>query len=222
MNTIMPSREILGYALRAIEQFYARIDDQRILHVSPENRYRGIEADPPPVARILDLDRTQWSEMNTVGATEFMLAHDDDQAPTLMLPLFSPDKGTAQAVTIVKLAETVAANEALRQIIDQMSVPLQVAVEREVIYRQLDEAFAIFVVGDAVTQIGSFAERLWARIARILFEEPMAERMVTVSIGAAVRKLRETLLDLIQRANTALYAAKHNGRNQVCRAVESI
>lgn len=295
-------------------EFYARIDEQRVLHLSPESRYRGIEADPPPpVARILDLDRKQWSEMNTVGAAEFMLAPDADQAPTLMLPLFSPDKGTAQAVTMVKLAETVAANEELRQIIEQMSVPLQVAVEREVIYRQLDmerqriyersirdpltglftrvymqevvqrlcdiqdrspgnwvavlmldidhfkqvndtyghnqgdvvlrrvaaeihevvrgsdipvrlggEEFAIFVVGDAVTQIVPFAERLRARIAVIRFDEPMAERMVTVSIGIALRQPRETLLDLIQRADTALYAAKHNGRNRVCRAVESI
>ena len=296
-------------------EFYARIEDQRVLHLSPESRYRGIEAEPPaPIARILDLDRKQWGEWNIAGNVGFVLTHHANEAPTLTLPLFSPDKGTAQAVAMVKLAESVTANEELRQIIEQMSVPLQVAVEREVIYRQLDmerqriyersirdpltglftriymqevvqrlfdiqdrspgnwlavlmldidhfkpindhyghnqgdvvlrrvaaevldavrgsdiavrlggEEFAIFVVGDAVSRITPFAERLRARIAVIRFEGPMAERNVTVSIGVAVRQPRETLLDLIQRADTALYEAKNGGRNRVCRATaESI
>ncbi len=78
-----------------------------MLYLAPE-AVTGIEAEPPAaVARILDLDRKQWAELNTIGAVEFMLAQDGDETPTLTLPLFSPDKGTAQAVTIVKLAEPV-------------------------------------------------------------------------------------------------------------------
>jgi diguanylate cyclase (GGDEF)-like protein len=84
------------------------------------------------------------------------------------------------------------------------------------------EEFAIFAVGDAVAGIVPFAERLRTRIAMIRFEEPMAERAVTVSIGVAVRQSPETLLDLIQRADIALYEAKNSGRNRVCRAVKSI
>jgi len=67
-----------------------------------------------------------------------MLAVCDDDMPALMLPLFSPAQGTAQAVAIIHLAEPATSNDELSQVIEQMSVPLQVAVEREVIYRQLD------------------------------------------------------------------------------------
>ncbi|HAS52134.1 MAG TPA: diguanylate cyclase [Gammaproteobacteria bacterium] len=306
--------EITQRLLPAISlEFYARLDDARVLHLSPESRYRGVEeaVRPPSVARILDLDHKQWEALNTANVVEFMLASDDDNTPILMVPLFSPARGTAQAVAIIHLAEQVVANDDLRQIIEQMSVPLQVAVEREVIYRQLDierqqiyersirdpltglftriymqevvqrlcdiqdrspgnqvavlmldidhfksvndtyghnqgdvvlrqvagtilktvrssdipvrlggEEFAIFVVGESVVSAAPFAERLRMEIAALRFEAPMADRTVTVSIGVAIRQVREALLDLIQRADTALYDAKHGGRNRVCMALE--
>ncbi len=292
-------------------EFHARLDQQRVLHLSPESRYRGVEEAKPPaaVARILDLDHKQWSELNTASAAEFLLAGDSNDAPLLMLPLFSPAKGTAEAVAIIHLTEPATADEALRQVIEQMSVPLQVAVEREVIYRQLDlerqqiyersirdpltglftriymqevvqrlceiqdrnpshrvavlmldidhfksvndtyghnqgdvvlrqvaaeilktvrtsdiavrlggEEFAIFVVSEAIANVASFAERLRGKIAALHFAAPMAERPVTVSIGIALREPQEALLDLIQRADMALYEAKHGGRNRVCTA----
>ena len=296
-------------------EFHARLDEQRILHLSPESRYRGIEEAEPPaaVARILDLDHKQWSELNAVNAAEFLLAGDSDDSLILMLPLFSPAKGTAEAVAIIHLAESTTANDTLRQIIEQMSVPLQVAVEREVIYRQMDlerqqiyersirdpltglftriymqevvqrlcdiqdrspghrvavlmldidhfksvndtyghnqgdivlrrvaaeilgtarssdipvrlggEEFAIFVVGEAVVNVPQFAERLRGKVAALCFEAPMADRLITVSIGAAIHQPQETLLDLIQRADTALYEAKPSGRNRVCVALEVV
>lgn len=295
-------------------EFHARLDERRVLCLSPLNRYRGVEMEPPAVvARVLDLDHKQWNELNAASAAEFVLVEDSDHAPVLMLPLFSPDKGTAQAVASMRLTEAVAANDELRQIIEQMSVPLQVAVEREVIYHQLDlerqrfyeqsirdpltglftriymqevvqrlcdiqnrssnsqvgllmldidhfkrindthghsqgdvvlrrvaeellqvtrssdipvrlggEEFAIFMGGDGVAKIALFAERLRVQVATLRFDPPIADQTVTVSIGVAIRQPGETLPDLIQRADMALYAAKNGGRNRVSLAAESL
>lgn len=305
--------EITQRVLPAISlEFHARLDEGQVLHLSPTSRYRGIEAEPPPaVARILDLDRKQWSALNVAGAAAFMLANNADGSSNLMLPLFSPSHGTAQAVAILHLAEPVTSTEEVRQVIEQMSVPLQVTVEREVIYRQLDlerqriyersirdpltglftriymqevvqrlcdiqdrnpnhrvallmldidhfkpindvhghnqgdvvlrrvaaevlavvrssdipvrlggEEFAIFLAGDAVAEAATVAERLRGRVAQLRFAAPMENQTVTASFGVAIRQLREALLDLIQRADLALYEAKHGGRNRVCVAPE--
>jgi diguanylate cyclase (GGDEF)-like protein len=46
----------------------------------------------------------------------------------------------------------------------------------------------------------------------------MPSRRVTASLGVAVRQPRETLTELIHRADLALYRAKQEGRNRVCQA----
>ncbi|MBK8510532.1 MAG: diguanylate cyclase [Candidatus Competibacteraceae bacterium] len=120
-------------------EFYARLDHRSVLNLSAAARHGGLELEPPAaVARILDLDQQQWNELNASGEGGFMLSRDGNDVPVLVLPLFSPDKRTVHAVAIVTLSEMVSASDELRQIVEQISVPLQVAVEREVIHRKLD------------------------------------------------------------------------------------
>ncbi|MGB2681217.1 MAG: diguanylate cyclase [Candidatus Competibacter sp.] len=120
-------------------EFYARLDHRSVLNLSAAARHSGLELEPPAaVARILDLDQQQWNELNASGEGGFMLSRDGNDVPVLVLPLFSPDKRTVHAVAIVTLSEMVSASDELRQIVEQISVPLQVAVEREVIHRKLD------------------------------------------------------------------------------------
>lgn len=83
------------------------------------------------------------------------------------------------------------------------------------------EEFAIFLADDVVAEAAKVAERLRKRVARLRFAAPMERQIVTVSIGVAIRQPRESLLDLIQRADVALYEAKDSGRNRVCVAPKS-
>lgn len=217
-------------------EFHARLDEQRVLHLSPGSRYRGIEEAEPPaaVARILDLDHKQWSELNATNVAEFMLAGDGDDALILMLPLFSPAKGTAEAVAIIHLTESTTANDTLRQVIEQMSVPLQVAVEREVIYRQLDlerQQIDERSIHDPLTGLFTriYMQEVVQRLCDIQDRSPgnqLAVLMLDIDHFKSVNDTyghnqgeQEPLLDFIHRADTVLYEAKNGGRNRVCLAL---
>ncbi len=121
-------------------EFYARLGDGHILHLAPANRYWGDATQPPvPVAETLGMDRKRWRNTHQRGVGEFtVLQAGDESSATLMLPLFSPEKGSAEAVALIHLAEPAHITTELQQVMEQMSMPLQVAVEREVVYRTLD------------------------------------------------------------------------------------
>ena len=62
----------------------------------------------------------------------------------------------------------------------------------------------------------ALAERLRTAIARSVLRHAGARLRLTVSIGVAERRAEDATLDMVlARADRALYAAKHGGRNQV-------
>ncbi len=90
----------------------------------------------------------------------------------------------------------------------------------DVLARYGGEEFAILLIEPSPTSVMEVAERLRRRISEQDFHQSLK---VTVSIGAyifdpknqpAARQLRE--LDVIDRADKALYRAKHSGRDRVC------
>lgn len=79
----------------------------------------------------------------------------------------------------------------------------------------------IVVMPDTTMEVAyAVAERLRSKIAAVEFAPPSMDKgiTVTVSIGAAMAVENETPGNLIERADRALYAAKHAGRNRVIRA----
>ncbi|HQU42810.1 MAG: hypothetical protein B7Z73_02335 [Planctomycetia bacterium 21-64-5] len=76
------------------------------------------------------------------------------------------------------------------------------------------EEFAVILPGSKLSDATNVAERLRGTIAAQKFKEADHEFPVTVSIGVAVTVGEDDPAALIKRADEALYAAKHNGRNR--------
>ncbi|MBF0188957.1 MAG: diguanylate cyclase [Magnetococcales bacterium] len=77
------------------------------------------------------------------------------------------------------------------------------------------EEFAVFIVGKAAQEAGEIANRIRVTVSKLLFEEEMPGRQITISCGLAYRQQLEPLDDVLQRADAALYDAKNGGRNRV-------
>ena len=78
------------------------------------------------------------------------------------------------------------------------------------------EEFLVVMPGAGMAEAQIAAERLRAGIADEPFLlEDGTDIAVTVSIGLAQAQTGETFESLLRRADVALYAAKHDGRNQV-------
>ena len=80
------------------------------------------------------------------------------------------------------------------------------------------DEFAVILPETDSVSARNIAERLRAHVEGHLFlgEERMPRGTLTISIGAGTHVSGGTKDTLLQAADTALYAAKRNGRNRVC------
>jgi len=87
--------------------------------------------------------------------------------------------------------------------------------DMDIVCRYGGEEFAVICPGSTLTQAAAGAARVRAAIeaAEITLKEGIVR--VTVSLGVAEVAEAEIVDGLIKRADDALYAAKHAGRNQV-------
>ena len=79
------------------------------------------------------------------------------------------------------------------------------------------DEFMVLLLDMGVDTAGSTAERLRAAVSGSCVEWDASQICVTISAGVVTADPGSgaTLDDLIERADRALYAAKHNGRDQV-------
>lgn len=121
-------------------EFYAVSEDGSTLFFAPENRYRGIACDLPPwFAEFIGIDHKKWITLASGSYKQLTAANSEGGAdPCILLPLFNPDQGQIKGIAIIRLNEETQPSHDLDAVVEEMSLPLEVSLEREAIFRSLD------------------------------------------------------------------------------------
>lgn len=110
------------------------------------------------------------------------------------------------------LAGHQAGDQALVALVNTLQLELR---ERDQLGRYGGEEFMVLLPGQSLSQALGVAERLLETVrTRRLRVHPDLPNL-TISIGAAEARPGESIAQLLERADQAMYAAKHNGRDQV-------
>jgi diguanylate cyclase (GGDEF)-like protein len=134
------AREIIP----AVElSFYAVNYEGKILCFNPETRYRGIFSSlPVEVEGIIGLNPNEWA---AGFGKEYLLVDKEDKTASgqiykqiIVIPLFESEKQTIHAAAIFYLSRKMTVNPEVKKVILQMSAPLSVSIEREIIFRTME------------------------------------------------------------------------------------
>jgi diguanylate cyclase (GGDEF)-like protein len=85
--------------------------------------------------------------------------------------------------------------------------------ETDIVARFGGEEFAVVLLGATVTAVRKRAEQARAAIGQTLVEVEGKQLRVTASAGLAETSEQDTVVSFLARADAALYAAKHGGRD---------
>jgi|GEM_PF-368796 len=151
-------------------EFYVQLEDDTVLHLARESRYRGVAASPPTdVTRLFGITREEWQASNPRSfRIEAAVAPSN---PRIFMPLFKREDEWMYGVVLIQLTHAIEVDAEIDAMMEQMSIPLQVAVERETIYRSIElerQKFYERSIRDALT--GLFTRFYMEDTLRRLFE----------------------------------------------------
>ncbi len=151
MDVIVHSREFKDIAKGLLEitqsffptsslEFYTRLSKDRILHLAPEDRYRGkLRSLPDSLANIIGSNFTDWQNQCNLSHGMVSLSNypKEPGKPALILPLVADDS-IITGIAILHLDKELSSEHSLSHVLNKLRLPLQVAVEREAIFRAMD------------------------------------------------------------------------------------
>lgn len=122
-------------------EFYVHLENEAVLHLAPESRYRGVAVAPPgQIAGMFGHSRESWQErMGSRFKPVFLQkARATMDCQHLLLPLFKGKDERMYGVVVIAVKDEIEVDSHICQLMEQMSAALQVAVERETIYRSIE------------------------------------------------------------------------------------
>lgn len=118
--------------------FLAFDDVGTMVAMTPENRYRSQPAHLPS-AMLEALLPAAHAPAGSANGLDFHLHENQKARPTLAVPLDAGNKGSSSALALLILSERVELSDEAAALLLHLSQPLQVAIEREMMLRNLDE-----------------------------------------------------------------------------------
>jgi len=113
-------------------------DNQQLLRFGPADHYHGVIIETPSDLReIFSFNKSGWQEK--YGSHYREVEGENHQGARLLLPLFPAHDDACRAVTIMHLEEKTDISDEMDTLLGRMSEPLLAAVERELIYREMEE-----------------------------------------------------------------------------------
>lgn len=109
-------------------------------------------------------------------------------------------------------------DEVLKAVVAQIKECIR---QTDICFRYGGEEFVVLLNNANIANARLIAERIRMTVADLSIETDKGPLQVTLSTGLAMLQLDDTPQDLLNRADQALYQAKHSGRNKVCVSKES-
>ncbi|MEN8188841.1 MAG: diguanylate cyclase [Thermodesulfobacteriota bacterium] len=120
-------------------EFYTRLNSGQVLHLAPDNRYRGKPATPPPqLNNILGARFSDWQQDKKYSYKQVLLTDDarQEKPNSIIVPLIKED--LISGIAVLHPDSPFDDEQGLDKILAKLRIPLQVAIEREAIYRTMD------------------------------------------------------------------------------------
>ncbi len=123
---------------------YAMNESKKILHISEENMFRGVEADLPEKFKgLMGMDKLAWEKKygNKLVIEPYDSADktlETEKKQSAILPLISSENKKIHGMAIIRFSDQLMLDNETSRTLMQIATPLNVAVEREMIQRSME------------------------------------------------------------------------------------
>lgn len=116
-------------------EFYHSIDEEHLLHLTPENQFHGKKTEAPAhIDPLMAINLEEWHDQYGINGHYLDCK---DKPPALVLPL-SNDEIHINGIAIIHMEQTLPTAIGMDKIINRLRTPLQVALERETLCRAME------------------------------------------------------------------------------------